>query len=218
MNANSDLGRRLVAQRERLGLTPEQVAERADMDPGYLRFLEEHPALPPTETLDRLAKALETTTDDLLGGGRDRPPGRGAGMAAPHLRGLDREECMRLIAPGGIGRVAFGGFGGPVVLPVNYKVHAGGIVFRTRHGGAMEEQLRTGVAGVDVIIAFQVDRIDEVRREGWSVLVQGPAHLVPAEEVASVAAAGVTPWVGGERDLYIRISPDRVVGRRVTSL
>ncbi|MFG1969058.1 pyridoxamine 5'-phosphate oxidase family protein [Nonomuraea fuscirosea] len=29
-------------------------------------------------------------------------------------------ECLRLIAPGGIGRVAFSGSHGPTVLPVNY--------------------------------------------------------------------------------------------------
>ncbi|WP_084965793.1 helix-turn-helix domain-containing protein [Thermoactinospora rubra] len=218
MTVNSDLGRRLVAHRERLGLTPEQVAERAEMDPGYLRYLEANPATPPVETLDRLAKALETTVDNLLGGGRERPPGPGPAMAAPHLHELDRDECLRLIGPGGVGRVAFGGPGGPVVFPVNYTVHEGGIVFRTRYGGAMEEQLRTGLRGVDVIIAFQVDRIDEARREGWSVLVQGPAHLVPEEEAASVAGVEVTPWAGGERDLYIRITPGRVTGRRISSL
>ncbi|WP_084965765.1 helix-turn-helix domain-containing protein [Thermoactinospora rubra] len=218
MTANSDLGRRLAAHRERLGLTSDQVASRAEMDPGYLRYLEANPAMPSAEALDRLAKALETTVADLLGGGRERPPGPGPAMAAPHLRELDRAECLRLIAPGGIGRVAFGGPGGPVVFPVNYTVHEGGIVFRTRYGGAMEEQLRTGLEGVDVIIAFQVDRLDEARREGWSVLVQGPAHLVPPEEAASVAGVHVTPWAGGERDLFIRVTPGRVTGRRVSSL
>lgn len=57
--------------------------------------------------------------------------------------------------------------------------------------------------------------IDETNREGWSVLVQGPAHHVPPEEAAGVAGAGVTPWAGGERQLYIRIVPQHITGRRI---
>ncbi|TDC93837.1 pyridoxamine 5'-phosphate oxidase family protein, partial [Nonomuraea deserti] len=104
---------------------------------------------------------------------------------------------------------------GPTVLPVNYKLHNGDIVFRTAAGGAMDDDLRSGVKGVDIMIAFEIDRIDEVNREGWSVLVQGPAHHVPAEEVADAAGSGVTPWAGGERLLYVRIALQQVTGRRI---
>jgi nitroimidazol reductase NimA-like FMN-containing flavoprotein (pyridoxamine 5'-phosphate oxidase superfamily) len=34
---------------------------------------------------------------------------------------LDEAECLRLIAPGGIGRIAYASRFGPVVLPANYK-------------------------------------------------------------------------------------------------
>ncbi|MGW4961390.1 hypothetical protein ACWEPL_29550 [Nonomuraea sp. NPDC004186] len=34
--------------------------------------------------MTRLAIALETTAEDLLGGGRDRPPGPGSGSADAH--------------------------------------------------------------------------------------------------------------------------------------
>ncbi|MEW9550390.1 helix-turn-helix domain-containing protein [Nonomuraea sp. NPDC050783] len=215
MTGTGDLGRRLIHHRERLGLTREQVAGRADMSPGYVAYLEEHADVPDTGTLHRLADALGTTMDELLGGGRERPPGRGPAMAHPSLEVLDEEECRRLIRPGGIGRVAFSGSYGPTVLPVNFKVHEGAIVIRTAHGGPLDHDLRTGVRGVEIEIAFEVDRIDETNREGWSVLVQGAAHHVPEEEVAGVSGAGVTPWAGGERHLYIRIVPHRITGRRI---
>ncbi|UBU08861.1 pyridoxamine 5'-phosphate oxidase family protein [Nonomuraea gerenzanensis] len=215
MAGTGDLGRRVIHHRERLGLSREQVAERADMSPGYLKYLEENADTPDTGALYRLADALGTTVQDLLGGGQDRPPGRGPAMAHPALETLDEQECRRLIAPGGIGRVAFNGSHGPTVLPVNYKVHEGAIVFRTAAGGAMDKDLRSGLEGVDIVIAFQIDNIDETNREGWSVLVQGPAHHVPPEEAAGVAGAGVTPWAGGERQLYIRIVPQHITGRRI---
>jgi hypothetical protein len=35
-------------------------------------------------------------------------------------------------------------------------------------------------------------------------------------ERASVAGAGVDPWPGGDRELFLRINPSRVTGRRVS--
>ncbi|MGP3918550.1 pyridoxamine 5'-phosphate oxidase family protein [Nonomuraea sp. 10N515B] len=218
MTGTGDLGRRIIHHRERLGLTREEVAERADMSPGYLTYLEEHPDMPDTGALYRLADALRTTAEELLGGGRERPPGHGPAMANPTMEVLDEEECLRLIGPGGIGRVAFNGSHGPTVLPVNYKMHEGAIVFRTAAGGPMDRDLRTGLEGVDIKIAFEVDLFDETNREGWSVLVQGPVHHVPEEEVPEVTRAGVTPWAGGERHLYIRIACQQITGRRIHGL
>ncbi|MGW0804034.1 helix-turn-helix domain-containing protein [Nonomuraea sp. NPDC002799] len=218
MTGTGDLGRRVIHHRERLGLTREQVAERADMSPGYLRYLEENADTPDTGVLYRLADALRTTVDDLLGGGQDRPPGHGPAMAHPSLEVLAEPECRRLIEPGGIGRVAFSGSHGLTVLPVNYQMHHGAIVFRTAAGGPMDEDLRTGQAGVDFKIAFEIDNIDEARREGWSVLVQGPAHHVDLEEAAGATGSKVTPWAGGERHLYVRIIPQQITGRRIHGL
>lgn len=216
---SGDLGRRVAHHRERLGLTREEVAERAGVSAGYVEYLEESPAGPTSETVARLAEALGTTVEDLRGGGLERPLGRGPAAASPVLEKLDREECLRLIASGGIGRVAFNGSHGPTVLPVNYTVHEGAIVFRTAYGGPMDQDLRTGVQGVEIKVGFEVDRIDEARREGWSVLVQGPFHHVPEEEVPEVLDPGeVSPWAGGERLLHIRILPHQVTGRRIKGL
>ncbi|MBF8186196.1 pyridoxamine 5'-phosphate oxidase family protein [Nonomuraea sp. K274] len=218
MTGTGDFGHRLSHHRQRLGLTFEQLADRADMSAGYIQHLESHVESPDRGTMARLAGALETTVQELLGGGLDHPPGTGPAMADPASEALDAAECLRLIAPGGIGRVAFNGSHGPTVLPVNYKLHDGAIVFRTAHGGPMDRDLRTGVAGVEIKIGFEVDRIDEARRQGWSVLVQGPAHHVPDDEAAKAAEADVTPWAGGDRRLYIRIVPHQITGRRIHGL
>jgi nitroimidazol reductase NimA-like FMN-containing flavoprotein (pyridoxamine 5'-phosphate oxidase superfamily) len=218
MTGTGDFGRRIRHHRDQLGLTREQVADRTDISAGFIQYLEEHPDIPDTGTVNRLAAGLETTPPDLLGAGHDRPSGSGGAMAEPVLQVLDREECLRLIAPGGIGRVAFDGSHGPTVLPVNYKLHEGAIVFRTAYGGPMDQDLRTGLEGVEILIGFEVDQIDEAMRQGWSVLVQGPAHHVPEDEVSQVADAHVTPWAGGDRPLYIRVVPRHITGRRVHGL
>ncbi|GLX01917.1 pyridoxamine 5'-phosphate oxidase family protein [Microtetraspora sp. NBRC 16547] len=210
-----DLGRRIAYHRKQLGLSRDDLAKRAGMAPGFVEYIEETAASITEEALLRLAAALETTPDDLLGGGMDRPPGQGLAASHPVLHTLDPEECMRLIAPGGVGRVAFSGPGGPTVFPVNFKVHNGAIVFRTQQGGPMEEAMRTGMEGVELTIGFEVDRIDDVNREGWSVLVQGPAHHVSADEVKEAAGTGVEPWAGGAREAYISIVPHHISGRRI---
>lgn len=129
---------------------------------------------------------------------------------------LEEAECLRLISPGGVGRIAFTGRYGPIVLPVNYKLHQGDIVFRTEHDSATDEDLRTGIEDAAYRVAFEIDNINSAAREGWSVLVQGAAHHMESEdERASAREAGVEPWAGGERDLFVRVVPSRVTGRRI---
>ncbi|MEU8385539.1 acetate--CoA ligase family protein [Streptosporangium sp. NPDC048865] len=52
--------------------------------------------------------------------------------------------------------------------------------------------------------------------EGWSVLVRGGVHHVSgAEEQAAVTALSVQPWAGGGRELYVKITPSEITGRRI---
>jgi nitroimidazol reductase NimA-like FMN-containing flavoprotein (pyridoxamine 5'-phosphate oxidase superfamily) len=137
-------------------------------------------------------------------------------MADRVIEELDEAESLRLISPGGIGRIAYAGRFGPAVLPVNYKWQDGAIVFRTTRHSALDEDLQTGIAGGDYLVAFEIDEIDVTGRRGWSVLIQGPAHHVEDEaERKAAAAAGVEPWPGGDRELFLRIVPNRVTGRRI---
>lgn len=218
MTGTGDFGRRIRHHRDLLGLTREQVAERAGMTAGNVQYYEDNADVPDTGTVNRLAAALETSAQDLMGGGRDRPPGPGPAMAHPVVEALDPEECLRLIAPGGVGRVAFSGPEGPTVLPVNYVLHEGAVVFRTAVGGPLDQDLRTGLEGVEIKIGFEVDRLDETMRQGWSVLLQGAAHHVPQDRADEVAGLHLTPWAGGDRPVYVRVVPRRITGRRIHTL
>ena len=132
------------------------------------------------------------------------------------LESLDDEECLRLIEPGGIGRLVYAGRDDLTVLPVNYKMHNGAILFRTAQAGATDEDLRTGIAHAEYRVAFEVDDFDYAAREGWSVLVQGPAHHLDSDdERAEADAAGIETWPGGQREHFISIIPARITGRRI---
>jgi nitroimidazol reductase NimA-like FMN-containing flavoprotein (pyridoxamine 5'-phosphate oxidase superfamily) len=132
------------------------------------------------------------------------------------LTELDEAECLKLISPGGVGRIAYRSRFGLAVLPVNYQWHDGAVLFRTTRHGPLDEDLQTGIKGGDYTVAFEIDDIDAGERQGWSVLIQGPAHHVESEaERAAAKRAGVEPWPAGERDLFVRIVPSRITGRRV---
>lgn len=207
-----DLSKRVANRRAELHLSKAQVAARAGMSLRYLEYVERYPARPDAAALRRLAAALQTTPAALLGAGSSVPPGYSRLTGPPVVTKLIPAECRRLIAPGGIGRIAFGTTSGPLVLPVNFAVVAGTIVIRTAEGSA--------VAGhADERVAFEVDHIDEALSQGWSVLVRGPAHRVahPAELQNIRRDAALWPWPGGDRDVYVRLIPQVITGRRIES-
>jgi nitroimidazol reductase NimA-like FMN-containing flavoprotein (pyridoxamine 5'-phosphate oxidase superfamily) len=128
---------------------------------------------------------------------------------------LDEDESRRLISKGGIGRIAYLSRFGPAVLPVNYKWHNGAIVFRTAEHSTLDEDLRTGIADAEYKVAFEIDDFDLADRQGWSVLIQGSAHHVTDAEREAAEQAGVQPWPRGDKELFVRIRPDRITGRRI---
>lgn len=201
-----DLGRRLATRRTELRLSIPQVARQARVSARYLEYLEKFPSHPTTVILRRLAAALRTTPAALLGAGA--PDGRT--FAPGRLERLTPAECCRLLGRGGVGRIAFVAASGLTVLPVNYAASSGTVVLRTSAGSVIAAH---GDAGV----AFEADHLDEALGQGWSVLVRGRAHRVLRDgELRNLLRdCALSPWPTGERDLYIRIVPDQITGRRI---
>lgn len=138
-------------------------------------------------------------------------------MSDRTLQELGEAECLRLIAPGGVGRIAYNSRRfGLIVLPVNYGFHDGAVVFRTTEHGGLDEELRTGIADAEYKVTFEIDNIDLAAREGWSVLIQGPAHHVTESERAAAPQPDIDTWPPGEREMFIRIVPSRITGRRIS--
>jgi nitroimidazol reductase NimA-like FMN-containing flavoprotein (pyridoxamine 5'-phosphate oxidase superfamily) len=124
---------------------------------------------------------------------------------------LDDGVCWRLIGSCRVGRIGFTSRGEPVVLPVNYVVDDGTIVFRTAQT-SMLEALGGGAA-----IAFELDGSDTFAETGWSVLVRGRAAEVTDERLrAELDGLPLHPWAPGARDRWIRIRPTAVTGRAIS--
>ncbi|MFJ4467447.1 helix-turn-helix domain-containing protein [Streptomyces sp. NPDC089424] len=208
-----DLGRRVFHRRAELGLTRRETAAQAGMSTTYLRHLEEDAtARPDAGVLLRLAGVLGTTVDDLAGGNVDLPPGLGRATRHGRFTELSAAECRTLIGMHGVGRIAVPTSAGPAIVPVNYSVVDQKIAFRTAPG-------TTPWQARGKLIAFEVDRIDDAFSQGWSVLVRGHAQAVsdPDEVRRLEERAYSMPWAGGRRDVWVRIDPVAVTGRRIES-
>ena len=139
-----------------------------------------------------------------------------ASTTKTRIEELTEQECLTLIAAGGIGRIAYAGRYGQTVLPVTYQLLDNTIVFRTGEDSPLEEDLQTGIRHAEFQVAFEIDEINPAVRAGWSVLIQGPAHHIGSEaEHALARQTGVQPWTGGAKEHYIRIVPTRITGRRI---
>jgi hypothetical protein len=126
------------------------------------------------------------------------------------LETLDPEECWRLIATQGIGRVAFVVDGEPAVLPVTFASAPPLIVFRTAAGSAFDRLVR------DSEVAFEVDWADPAYHSGWSVVGRGVAHglegrLSPAE----LSSLCLRPWGLQVAPGWIGVELRELTGRRI---
>ena len=128
------------------------------------------------------------------------------------LQTLSPVDCLDLLGRSGIGRVAFTSAGEIMILPVNFAVTGKTIIFRTAPDTLL-------ALHADAKVSFQVDRIDEARHEGWSVLVHGHAHRVVDELDVRRLEHGtrLEPWAAGARDVYVRIAPTQISGRRISA-
>jgi len=129
------------------------------------------------------------------------------------LEELDVDECLRLIATQGIGRVAFIVNGEPTVLPVNFSLIDETIVFRTALGSTFDVLVRGAT------VAFEVDHADPAYHSGWSVIGHGTAESldgrVPERALDRLA---LRPWGRAAAPGWIGIQLYEVTGRRIVQV
>lgn len=130
----------------------------------------------------------------------------------PGLEVLSRERCLDLLRTTTVGRIAFDGDEGVVLLPVNYRVTAQEVLLRTSATGTLA-QLARGAREV----VFEVDYHARTARSGWSVLVRGAAGAVTDEQLlASPEVARVVPWAASQdHSLVLAVALEQVTGRSV---
>jgi uncharacterized protein len=121
------------------------------------------------------------------------------------LEVLEVDECWTLVRSKAIGRLAVNRTGrGPHVVPINYIVDDGSIVFRSGEGTKLDATERG-------ILTLQVDEVDQVHHVGWSVILEGVASWV----YDRTDDTPVDTWAPGEHPYLVRLHPEHVSGRRI---
>jgi nitroimidazol reductase NimA-like FMN-containing flavoprotein (pyridoxamine 5'-phosphate oxidase superfamily) len=131
-----------------------------------------------------------------------------AGLEILHLG-----DCFRLLQSVPVGRIGFVAGGEVVILPVNFLVDGQDVVFRTSEGSKLS------AVEVGHYVGFEADSYDTAAATGWSVVVNGLAEVVDAEEEAErLDALGLSSWGSGKAErVWVRIRPTTVSGRRITA-
>jgi uncharacterized protein len=131
-------------------------------------------------------------------------------MEPDRLDTLSVDECLELLATHHFGRVALEDDSGPLVLPVNYVLDRGSVVFRTDEGTKLDAAVRRER------ISFEVDHIDHDAGTGWSVLVRGRAEeIADPDELEHVRRLPLDSFAGGERHRFVRLLSSSITGRRI---
>jgi Predicted flavin-nucleotide-binding protein len=115
---------------------------------------------------------------------------------------LDVPECLRLLGGGGVGRVVWQGADGLTVLPVNYRLINGAVVFHTSPASPLARLAEP------TQVAFQVDEIDHGTAVGWSVLVRGTSR--PSEVAGSVS------FLAHNQPVSVAVNVEEVTGRVIS--
>jgi hypothetical protein len=65
-------------------------------------------------------------------------------------------------------------------------------------------------------VAFEIDGVDNIYHEGWSVLTIGRCiHVTDPVELDQIQDSRLSSWAARGRDLLVRISMDEISGRRI---
>ena len=114
---------------------------------------------------------------------------------------LDAATCAVLLTTQQVGRLVSGGEE-PVIVPLNYRMVDGVIIFRT----SADSRVAGAIPGP---VVFEVDMFDERTRSGWSVIVHGMLQVAPA----GCLPAEVETWAPGERDQWMVLAVGSLSGR-----
>lgn len=124
------------------------------------------------------------------------------------LTELTYDECRTRLESGTLGRVAVSTPVGPRIIPVNYTVAEGAIVFRTTPYSLL------GTHAQNATVAFEVDQA-EGEHGGWSVSAVGRAAVVEdLEQLREIRTLwDPEPWAAGPRRMYFRLPWRELTGR-----
>jgi nitroimidazol reductase NimA-like FMN-containing flavoprotein (pyridoxamine 5'-phosphate oxidase superfamily) len=129
-------------------------------------------------------------------------------MSDPLTETLTEEECWEFLGLHEIGRLATAVAGEPEIFPINYAVARRQVYLRTVPGTKLIELV------VNSKVAFEVDQWGPDM--AYSVVVKGSAEVLDDDaDLATAHATGLTSYSDTDQDVWVRLTPTEVTGRRL---
>ena len=119
---------------------------------------------------------------------------------------LSLEECWQLLELEEFGRLAYRLVEEVHMVPINYAVDDGTLLFRTASGNKLL------AAALHSDVAFEIDWHDD--RAAWSVVVRGELHRLHEDEQHRADGLLVQSWVPTPKYDVVELRPVSVTGRR----
>jgi nitroimidazol reductase NimA-like FMN-containing flavoprotein (pyridoxamine 5'-phosphate oxidase superfamily) len=114
---------------------------------------------------------------------------------------LSEDECWSLLSTVSLGRLV------TIMGPVNFVTQRQTVLFRTAQGTKLYSAVMSDR------VAFEAD--DHTAAEGWSVIIQGRAHLLSAHaELLDAEEAPLLSWPATLKPHYVRVIALEITGRR----
>jgi uncharacterized protein len=122
---------------------------------------------------------------------------------------LNGHECLDLLRSTEVGRVVTTTTDYPDVVPVNFVVDHGSVVFRTADGTKLD-----GLTA-NHRVSFETDGYDHDAGEAWSVVIKGHARVLRyLHQQIDALDLPLFPWLAGPKRHFVRIDPVEMTGRR----
>ena len=118
---------------------------------------------------------------------------------------LPELDCWELLRQEEFGRLAYHLANEVHIVPINYVVHRGRLLFRTAEGSKL-----LGIT-MNQDVAFEIDHYDNER--AMSVVVRGTARELEGEEADQAEELPLRPWVPTAKFSIVEIKPVEVTGR-----
>ncbi len=101
----------------------------------------------------------------------------------------------------------------PPIRPVNHPIEDKTIIIiiRSHLGSAIVAH----AAEDGAVVCHEADELDPVRHTEWSVIVTGLARLVREPAAVAGCQQRLEPWVEGQMDYVIAITPKIITGIRL---
>src|ERR1700756_1163337 len=120
---------------------------------------------------------------------------------------LSGDDCWSFLSGVSLGRLVTYMAGRLEIFPVNFVTQRRTVLFRTAQGTKLYSAVMSDQ------VAFEADAYTAA--EGWSVIIQGRAHLLSAyAELLDAEEAPLLSWPATSKPHYVRVIALEITGRR----